>query len=171
MTRPPIDDDAPAPEIREVTAADREALRSLLGEVDAFRPEEVDCALEVVGEFLGGDLDYRPFLLLEGGRAAGFLCFGKVPLTRTTYDLYWIAVGPAYRGRGHGRRLMEFFIESVRKEGGRLVVIETSSLPAYADARRLYLHFGFEQRARLEGYYGEGDDLVIYTLSLSREGT
>lgn len=156
-------------EIREVSPGDTDLLRALLEQVDAFRPDEVDCAMEVVEEFHGGDRDYHPFILWEGKRPAGFLCFGKVPLTRSTYDLYWIAVDPRFRRRGYGTRLMEFFIQSFREEGGRLGVIETSSLPAYAGARDLYLRCGFEEKARLKGYYGEGDDLVIYSLSLPRE--
>ncbi|MCZ6602187.1 MAG: GNAT family N-acetyltransferase [Planctomycetota bacterium] len=153
--------------IREVMADDTGALRDLLGGVDAFRPEEVDCALDVVADFLGGDRDYQPFILWEGDRPAGYVCFGKVPLTQTTYDLYWIAVGPGFRRRGYGRRLMEFFIDRVRQEGGRLAVSETSSLPGYADARKLYIQCGFQEKARLEGYYREGDDLIIYTRSLA----
>lgn len=161
-------DPSPA-EIREVSPEETQLLRCLLEQVKAFRPDEVDCAMEVVEEFHGGDRDYRPFILWEGDHAAGFLCFGKVPLTRTTYDLYWIAVGPRFRRRGYGSRLMEFFIQSMRRDGGRLGVIETSSLPVYARARDLYLRCGFLEKARLEGYYGEGDDLLIYTLSLPRE--
>ena len=88
---------------------------------------------------------------------------------RTGGNRDWIAVGPEFRGRGYGGALMEIFIEGVRDDGGRLAVIETSSLPGYSDARRLYLRHGFQEKARLEGYYGEGDDLIIYTQGLSRE--
>ena len=62
---------------------------------------------------------------------------------------------------------MEFFIDRIRQEGGRLAVCETSSLPGYADARKLYIQCGFQEKARLEGYYREGDDLIIYTRSLA----
>ena len=160
--------DLPPVEIRLVEPGDTDALRALLEGIEAFRPDEVECALEVIEDFHRGDRDYYPFILWEGERAAGFVCFGPVPLTEATYDLYWIAVGPDFRKRGYGARLMEFFIEEIRKEGGRLVVSETSSLPSHAGARRLYLRCGFEEKTRIEGYYGEGDDLVIYTRGLRK---
>ena len=32
-------------------------------------------------------------------------------------------------------------------------------------ARKLDEHFGFVEEARIRGYYGEGDDLIIYTMT------
>jgi ribosomal protein S18 acetylase RimI-like enzyme len=156
-------------EIREVRPEEMDALRGMLSHIDAFRPEEMECAAEIALEFLGGDRDYHPFILWDGGAPAGYLCFGKVPLTRATYDLYWIAVSPESRRKGHGQRLMAFFLDAVRREGGDLAVIETSSLPAYEAGRALYIRCGFREAARIPGYYGPGDDLVIYTLPLGEE--
>ena len=149
--------------VREVGDGDEEPLRQLLGTVDAFRADEVAIAMEVVAEYRAGDRDYRPYILWEGSEAAGFLCYGPVPLTEATYDLYWVAVGPDYRGKGYGRRLMEVFIDGVRSAAGRVAVIETSSQPSHGGARVLYERCGFAEAARIATYYGEGDDLIIYT--------
>ena len=153
-------------EIRPLTEADLPPLRELLAGVDAFRPDEVDCAVEVVQEFLAGDGDYHPLIIWEGARPAGFVCYGPVPLTEGTFDLYWIAVGPEFRGRGYGHRLMDVVVEGTRSAGGRVIVIETSSQPSHADACTLYVRCGFTEAARIAEYYAPGDDLIIYTRHL-----
>lgn len=152
--------------IREVRPEDMESLREMLSRVDAFRPEEIACAADIAMEFIQGDRDYHPFILWDGDAPGGYLCFGKVPLTRSTYDLYWIAVSPESRRKGNGARLIQFFLDAIRKEGATLAVIETSSLPPYEAGRALYLRCGFRETARIPGYYGPGDDLLIYTLPL-----
>lgn len=158
--------ETPRVDIRRVEAADLPALGALLATVDAFRPDEVDCAIEVVEEHLRGDLEYHPYLLWEGEAAAGFLCFGPVPLTAGTFDLYWIAVGAGFRGRGHGRLLMDHLVDRSRAAGARMIVIETSSQPSHAGACALYRSCGFTEAARIASYYAPGDDLLIFTRAL-----
>jgi predicted N-acetyltransferase YhbS len=81
--------------------------------------------------------------------------------------LYWIAVDPAAQGRGVGRALLERVEAEVRARGGRLLLIETSDLPAYAAARRLYQAGGYRREATVHDFYGPGDSLVIYSKSLT----
>jgi len=38
-------------------------------------------------------------------RVLGYACFGKTPMTDATYDLYWLVVAEAARGRGIGANL------------------------------------------------------------------
>ena len=37
----------------------------------------------------------------NSNKAAGYICYGKRPLTDWTYDLYWIAVDPGYSRKGN----------------------------------------------------------------------
>jgi len=46
--------------------------------------------------------------------------------------------------------------------GGRLFLIETSSLPIYDPTRRFYLKHGYEQAATIGDFYTDGDDQVIF---------
>ncbi len=74
----------------------------VLESCDAFRAEEVAIGLELVDESLdpGPSTDYAWLLAELDGEVVGFACFGPVPLTEGTFDLYWIAVAPEAPGRG-----------------------------------------------------------------------
>jgi ribosomal protein S18 acetylase RimI-like enzyme len=50
----------------------------------------------------------------------------------------------------------------IRQSGGRLLLIETSSLPHYQPTRDFYRKHGFEQEAVVRDYYANGDDLVVF---------
>ena len=57
--------------------------------------------------------------------------------------------------------------EAVRKASGRLVLIETSSLPKYELTRRFYLKHGYAQIAAVTNYYAEGDDMLFFGKRMS----
>ena len=45
---------------------------------------------------------------------------------------------------------------------GRLFVVETSSREAYTPTRRFYEALGYYEAGRIPGFYGPGDDKVIF---------
>lgn len=106
----------------------------------------------------------------DAGRMTGYACFGPRALTEGTFDLYWIAVDPQDRGQGVAQELMARVEDEVRERGGRLVVVETSSTPAYIAARRFYQSCGYRREAEIRDFYEPGDDLVIYTKLLTGDG-
>jgi ribosomal protein S18 acetylase RimI-like enzyme len=135
---------------------------------------EVQCALELIDVYLN-NAEQKDYILAcavdESDQPRGYVCYGPTPLTIGTYDLYWIAVDPAWHGRGVGGRLMEFVEQAICRPtfsaaSGRLLVIETSSLPRYEAARRLYQRHHYREVARIADFYAEGDDRVIYAKRL-----
>jgi len=98
----------------------------------------------------------------------GYACFGPHPLTQGTYDLYWIVVDPTAQGRGIGHTLLAQVEAEVQARGGRLLLVETSSTPAYAPARRLYETSGYRCEATLHDFYALGDDMVIFSKDLGQ---
>ncbi|HSQ66511.1 MAG TPA: GNAT family N-acetyltransferase [Polyangiaceae bacterium] len=145
----------------------RSALVRVLERSSEFRPEEVVVAIELLDAALGGDGSYRCWVAEdERAAAVGYACFGRTPLTAWTFDLYWLAVDPAARRARWGRRLVERVVESVRAEGGRVVRVETSSKYGGAVTRAFYTNVGFAEAGRIAEFYGEGDDLALYALSL-----
>jgi ribosomal protein S18 acetylase RimI-like enzyme len=138
---------------------------------------EVQCALELIDVYLN-NADQKDYILAcavdESDQPRGYVCYGPTPLTAGTYDLYWIAVDPACHGRGVGSLLMEYVEQAVGRpapvaESGRLLIIETSSLPRYEAARRLYQRHHYREVARIPDFYADGDDRVIYAKRF-REG-
>src|SRR5947207_1196024 len=51
------------------------------------------------------DTDYCWVLAERAGGLVGFACYGPVPMTQGTFDLYWIAVSPEARGTDVAKRL------------------------------------------------------------------
>lgn len=70
------------------------------------------------------------------------------------------------QGRGIGSALLRRVEKEVRAQGGRLLLVETSSTPAYAPARRFYESQGFRYEAVVHDFYAQGDDLLIYAKRL-----
>ena len=151
--------------IRPAETGDREAIRALIEGTGAFRPHEVDVAMELVDSYLTrpDQEDYHPFVLVEDdGTVASYACFGKNTMTAATFDLYWLATRADRMGKGYGRRIVSFVESEIRRRGGRLLVIETSSKESYGDTRAFYEKIGCTLAAQLPNYYDEGDDKLIY---------
>jgi ribosomal protein S18 acetylase RimI-like enzyme len=91
------------------------------------------------------------------------VCYGATPGTDRTYDLYWIAVHPAYQGSGGGTLLLEEVERRLRHREARLLAVETSSREDYSSTRRFYQARGYSEAARIADFYAPGDDRVIYT--------
>lgn len=150
--------------MRPLRPEDRESIARLLEATAVFRPDEVAVAMEVVESGLQeGQTDYSFAVAESEGQVAGYACWGRTPCTQGTYDLYWIATHPSQQGRGVGRALMEAAESDMRAGGGRLCIIETSSLPQYEPTRRFYLSLGYEESAVLKDFYLPGDHKVIFT--------
>jgi GNAT superfamily N-acetyltransferase len=151
--------------IRPIGAADREAVRSMIEGTGVFKPYEVDVAMELVDVALTRPEqdDYHPFVLVEDdGTVAAYACFGKNPMTKSTFDLYWLATRADRMGKGYGRKIVAFVENEVKRRGGKLLVIETSSKESYGATQEFYLKIGCTLAATLPGYYDEGDDKLIY---------
>ncbi len=151
--------------IRRIEPKDREAVRRLIEGTGAFRRHEVDVAMELVEIALTkpGQDDYHPYVLVEeDGTVAAYACFGKNDMTAATFDLYWLATRADRAGRGYGRRMVSFVEKEIRRRGGRLLAIETSSKETYSGTQAFYEKIGCTLAARLPDYYDEGDDKLIY---------
>jgi ribosomal protein S18 acetylase RimI-like enzyme len=131
---------------------------------------EVQCALELLDVYLN-NAEQKDYILAgavdESDQPVGYVCYGPTPLTAGTYDLYWIAVDPARHGSGVGSLLLEYVEQQICRptsatEPARQLIIETSSLPRYEAARRLYQRQHYREVARIPDFYAEGDDRVIY---------
>ena len=144
--------------------ADLPALRRLVAATRVFYAEERQIALELLEERLrrGAKSGYQFFFADLAGRLVGYCAWGNVPLTRQSYDLYWIAVAPAVQGQGVGQQLMKLAERAVARRGGGGLYIETSSRAVYARTRRFYRHAGYRRVAQLRNFYAPGDHKVVF---------
>jgi GNAT superfamily N-acetyltransferase len=115
-----------------------------------------------------GDPSGYHFILAEQyGRLAGYTCYGPIPCTRNSFDLYWIAVHPEYQRKGLGRRLIRETEARIRKAGGNRIYVDTSQRDQYASTRAFYEGCGYRLETVLKDFYAPEDGKVIYCKVLS----
>ena len=149
--------------VRQVKAGDRAAIVALLRATPEFEPEELPVAEEVLdGSLENPAEDYRTLVAEQDGVFAGYICFGQTALTRSAWDIYWMAVDRSYRGRGIGGKLLSFSEKHIKTCGGTLILIETSSKPNYRLTRRFYRKMGYKQVGRIKDFYAPGDHRITF---------
>lgn len=153
---------------REIRATDPADIRRIVESSGYFSRAEVEIAIELADERIArGDASGYHFLFADGPSGLmGYTCFGPVPATESSYDLYWIAVDEPLRGSGLGRSLLERSERIVEAMGGRRLYIETSSREQYASTQGFYTRCGYRREAFLENFYSEGDGKLIYVKTL-----
>jgi len=155
--------------IRPTVPADTPALLSLATDTGVFKPHEIQALDEVLSDYHARDRagGHRSVTAEENGAILGFAYFAPASLTERTWYLYWIAVRKPTQARGIGGSLLRFAEEEIRYVNGRVLFIETSSLPHYELTRRFYLKHGYEQAATLRDFYCDGDDMVVFRKRLA----
>ena len=158
--------------ITRATGKDQEAILAIATDVGIFTPTEISCVHELLQAYLTQpDHGGYDFLVCRNGEGAlGFACYGPHPLTEGTFDLYWLCTARQAQGQGIGGALLGCVEEEVRTQGGRLLLVETSSTPAYAPARRFYEGHGFRYESVVHDFYSPSDDLLIYAKRINGVG-
>ena len=150
--------------IRPLENRDSAAVREILIACGVFSDEEVRVAIELleqgVAEGLAGN--YPLFTAELDGVLRGYVCIGRVPFTRGTWHLYWIAVHPAVQALGIGRALQAHAEDFIRSLGGERLALETSSRTDYERTRRFYLRAGYAQVGCIRDFYTPGDDCLMF---------
>ncbi len=147
--------------------SDSEAVRKLVAETGFFSPEEVLVAVELVDETLTrGKASGYEFLFADDPetphRLLGYTCYGQIPATQSSFDLYWIAVSPESQGQGLGAKLMRESERLARSQGATQMYADTSGRDQYRPTRAFYESMGYQQASVLKGFFAPGDDKVIY---------
>ncbi|PYQ53646.1 MAG: N-acetyltransferase [Acidobacteria bacterium] len=159
--------------IRSAERKDRDRIHEVLIATGRFNADEVRCAIDLVDQaFAHPERDEYVVHVLEdpdnGPRKTiqGYVCFGPTPLADGVFDLYWIAVDPKQQGLGYGQMLLRFVENEVRRNRGRMLLIETSSKESYAPTIRFYQRSGYDEISRIKDFYRIEDDKVVFCKKL-----
>lgn len=159
--------------IRPVEARDRERIHQILVSTNRFTEEEVGVADELVELAVEHPEkgDYNVYVLEEPDsgphkQVQGYVCYGPTPMTDGVFDLYWIAVDPRQQGLGYGQLLLRFVENEVRRQRGRMLLIETSSKESYGPTMRFYQRSGYDEISRIKDFYRIEDDKVVFCKKL-----
>jgi ribosomal protein S18 acetylase RimI-like enzyme len=161
--------------IRPATIADRERVHEILTATARFTRQEIGWAMELFdaafdrppkGEYAVHVLeapDSGPNRMVQG-----YVLFGPTPKAEGVFDLYWIAVDPKQQGQGFGQLLLRFVENEVRRQSGRMLLIETSSKRSYAPTVRFYQRAGYREISRIKDFYRIEDDKVVFSKQLAQ---
>ena len=89
----------------------------------------------------------------EEGECLGFLWFILAGAFHSFPYLHIIAVKEAFRGRGIGKELLDFFEEAVFTDSSKVFLVVADFNP---EAKRLYEHLGYQQVGEIPGLYKAG---------------
>jgi D-alanine-D-alanine ligase len=156
----------------EVQPEDVATVEQMTRETGFFREDEILIAVELVEERLakGPESGYFFVFALVDHQVAGYTCYGPVPCTLTSHDLYWIAVYPKFQNLGIGKRLLAETERLTRNSGGQRIYIETSHKSQYESTRSFYTRCGYTLASLLEDFYSPGDAKATYCKVLYQPG-
>jgi GNAT superfamily N-acetyltransferase len=151
--------------IRPTTLEETTLLVNLTDATGLFKPHEVEALTEVFADYFAADQEYghRSITSEQDGVVMGFAYYAPAAMTDRTWYLYWIAVRKDIQARGIGTELLRFVEKDIREQHrGRVLFIETSSLPHYEKTRQFYVKNQYETTAVLKDYYANGDSMVVF---------
>lgn len=155
--------------IRPTIPSDQYALIDLARQTGVFKPLEIDALEEVLNDYhtTNHAHGHRSITFEDAEQIVGFAYYAPAAMTDHAWYLYWIAVSKQTQARGIGGSLLRFIEDDIRQRHGRILLIETSSLPHYDLTRRFYLKHQYDQVAVLPDYYADGDDMVVFRKRMS----
>ena len=120
-----------------IKLTDPEAITAVVKSSGYFNDAEITLARELAEDRLNHGLESSyQFLFAESASTLlGYTCYGLIPATTGSYDLYWIAVSEDSRGMGLGKELIKKTEEIIASLGGRRIYVETSSRQQYESTR------------------------------------
>lgn len=150
--------------IRPTTPEETQHLLELARGTGVFKPHEIDALKEVLDDYhaYSHGHGHRAVTFVQNDKPIGLAYYAPAAMTDRTWYLYWIAVSKQIQARGVGTRLLHHVEEDISKLQGRVLFIETSSLPHYELTRKFYVKHGYETAAVLKDYYSDGDDMVVF---------
>jgi ribosomal protein S18 acetylase RimI-like enzyme len=150
--------------IRPTVPADTPAILQIAEGTGVFKPHEIVALNEVISDYhaVSHGEEHHAITYEKDGQIIGFAYYAPAAMTDRSWYLYWIAVSKQTQARGLGGYLLRHAEDDIRKRNGRVLFIETSSLPHYELTRKFYLKHGYEVTAVLRDYYADGDDMVVF---------
>ena len=157
------------PRIRPLAPRDKAAIINILKISPQFELHEIEVAEEVIVEYLRDPINsgYHIVVAELESTIEGYVCYGSTPLTRGTWEIYWIAVSPGSRRQGIGKQLMHHVENHVQKAQGRLIFAQTSSRTSFDDTNSFYSNLDYESISRIPDFYAPKEDKIIYQKKLA----
>jgi ribosomal protein S18 acetylase RimI-like enzyme len=154
--------------LRPITADDLDAVMHITEASGLFAAEDRSFLQQTIADHLrtGADAGHGYLIDEEAGAAVGVVLWQPKSGADAVWDLTMIAVLPEHQGTGRGASMMRHVENELRAGGQRLLLVETSSIAQFDRTRAFYRRCGYDEEARVRDYWGDGDDLVIFSKRL-----
>lgn len=144
---------------RALSREDLNAVSSILDDTGLFPSEML---ADMAEPFLSGAEPHIWLTAYHGNDVLGFAYCEPERLTDGTYNLLAIAVDPDRQGGGVGQLIVAAVEQAVRDLGGRVLLVETSSLPEYERTRFFYEQLAYVREAVIREFYAKGDNKIVF---------
>jgi len=154
--------------IRTTKPEDTATLKALAEGTGVFLPTDIQALQEVLDDYHAENHreGHRSVTYEHNGQVSGFAYYAPAAMTDRTWYLWWIAVNKKIQARGIGKKMLTHVEDAIRAENGRLLMLETSSLPTYEPTRKFYLKNGYNVAAVLKDYYADAHDMIVFSKRL-----
>lgn len=106
------------------------------------------------------------WLTADDGEVVGVAHCNPEPLADGTWNLLMLWTKPGKHRQGYGTALVRHVVDHLKTEGARLLIVETSGVEAFEQARAFYAKCGFQLEARIHNFFAVGDDKLVFTMAL-----
>ena len=153
----------PLSSIRSTRAEDTPALKAVIDGTGLFPSDMLD---EMLAGFLKGQGGDEVWLTDYDAGPVALAYFAPERMTQGTWNLYLIAVHPDRQGQGRGTALLRHVEQVLTARGQRVLLVETSGLPAFERTRAFYRQSGYDEEARIRDFYQAGEDKIVFRKAL-----
>jgi ribosomal protein S18 acetylase RimI-like enzyme len=151
--------------IRPTEKIDTQAILQIVeesGQFDADGLAHVQATLEA--HLLSDSNDI--WLTADDDEVVGVAYCAPEPVASGTWNLLMLWTRADRHGKGFGSTLVHKIEHELQQRHARLLIVETSGLPAFVPARSFYAKCGFQHEASIKNFYAVGDDKLVFTKSL-----
>jgi len=143
-------------------------LKKIIKDNVFFKQEEQKIAISLIEEYLikKKASGYNFIIAIYDNKIVAYTCYGKIPCTKNSYDLYWIVVDKKQRGYGFGTKILKETEKKIKLIKGKNLYIETSSKKVYLNTRNFYLKNAYKVAAVIKNFYKLKDDKYIFVKKL-----
>jgi GNAT superfamily N-acetyltransferase len=150
--------------IRPITVNDLPDLKSVIDSNQLFPADMLD---EMTSPFFqaGNETEFW-ITYQENHTPIAVAYFAPERMTDGTYNCLLIAVHADFQGKQIGKTLMTYIEKFLKVRGHRILLVETSGLPAFERTRNFYLKNNYRIEATVKEFYAKGEDKIIFWKSL-----
>lgn len=116
--------------------------------------------------YFAGEEEAGRWLVHDDSKPTALIYYAPERMTEGTYNALLLAVSPERQGQGVGADLMAAAEQALKRQGGRILLVETSSLPEFEGARHFYEKIGYKQEAKIREFYAAGEDKIVFRKAL-----